>query len=61
MGEGTDMAKSIGASVVGSVAGNKVADKLHLGGAGHMAAGIGGGILGGKAEGDIENKIREKK
>ena len=59
MGEGEDMAKGIGASVVGSVVGNKAADKLHLGGAGHMVGGIGGGILGGQALGEAEKKAHE--
>ncbi|KAI5905925.1 Pre-mRNA-splicing factor SLT11 [Candida parapsilosis] len=36
--------EGIAASVAGSVVGNKAADKAHLGGAGHMAAGILGGI-----------------
>ena len=42
--------EGIAASVAGSVVGNKAADKAHLGGAGHMAAGILGGIGGGTAE-----------
>lgn len=50
------MAKNIGSSVVGSVGGNKVADAAHLGGAGHMAAGLGGSILGSNAEQKFEHR-----
>ncbi|CAR66262.1 DEHA2F03212p [Debaryomyces hansenii CBS767] len=39
-----NMAKSIGASIAGSVGGAKVADKLHLGNGGHMATSIAGSI-----------------
>lgn len=56
MGEKTNMAKSIGASVVGSSGGNKVADKLHLGGMGHMAGGIGGSMLANNAMGKFEHR-----
>lgn len=49
-------AKNIAVSVAGSVGGNKVADKLHLGGAGHIALGVTGGILAGDAEQKVENK-----
>lgn len=48
--------EGIAASVAGSVVGNKAADKAHLGGAGHMAAGILGGIGGGKAEQKADEK-----
>ncbi|KAI5952952.1 SLT11 [Candida margitis] len=42
--------KGIASSVAGSIVGNKVADKAHLGGTGHIAAGILGGIGGENGE-----------
>lgn len=48
--------EGIAASVAGSVVGNKVADKAHLGGVGHIAAGVLGGIGGGKAEQKADEK-----
>ncbi|CAK7892308.1 hypothetical protein CAAN1_19S02344 [[Candida] anglica] len=51
------MAKDIGVSVAGSMGGNKVADALHLGGAGHIA----GGIAGSMAANDAEHKLEDKK
>lgn len=48
-------AKNIAVSVAGSMGGNKVADALHLGGAGHLASGIAGSIAANDAEGKAEN------
>lgn len=45
MGEGSDTIKNIGVSVAGSLAGGKVAEKLHLGRAGGLAGSIGGSLL----------------
>lgn len=50
------MAKSIAVSVVGSTAGNKVADALHLGNMGHMAGAIGGSMLANNAEQKFEHR-----
>ncbi|KAI5967784.1 SLT11 [Candida theae] len=47
-------AEGIAASVAGSLVGNKVADKAHLGGAGHIAAGILGGIGGASANKEVK-------
>lgn len=52
-----ETAKNIGVSVVGSLAGNKVADKLHLGGAGHIVSGVAGGM----AANEADEKVEEKK
>lgn len=57
MGDGLETAKNIGVSVVGSVAGNKVADKLHMGGVGHIASGVAGSI----AANDADQKIEQDK
>lgn len=57
MGDALETAKNIGVSVAGSLAGNKVADKLHLGTAGHIA----GGIAGSMAANDAEQKIDQDK
>ncbi|KAG5419046.1 hypothetical protein I9W82_002813 [Candida metapsilosis] len=51
-----EQVEGIAASIAGSVVGNKAADKAHLGGAGHMAAGILGGIGGGEAEQKLDEK-----
>lgn len=48
--------KNIGVSVAGSLGGNKVADKLHLGNAGHLASSIGGSILANDADQKVEQK-----
>lgn len=52
----SNMAKDIAVGVVGSIGGNKVADKLHLGGVGHIA----GGVLGGIGANDVEHKAEEE-
>lgn len=59
MGDGKETAKAIAVSVAGSVAGNKVADKLHLGGVGHIASGVGGSILANDASAKLEQKKAE--
>jgi len=59
MGEGSDLAKNIGSSVVGSVIGNKAADKMHLGGVGHIVAGVGGSILANDAEHKAEEEAKK--
>lgn len=53
--------KDIAVGVAGSIGGNKVADKLHLGNGGHLAGGVAGGILAGDAERKVEEKRNEKK
>ena len=55
------MAKDIASSVVGSIGGNKVADKLHLGGVGHIVGGVAGGIAGQNLEHKAEDAVREHK
>lgn len=56
MSDALDLAKNIGVSVVGSIAGNKAADALHLGGAGHIAGGVAGSVLANDVEQKEENK-----
>lgn len=53
------MAKNIATSVAGSIGGNKVADALGLGGAGHIAGGVAGSMVAQEGEQKAENKARE--
>lgn len=53
------MAKNIATSVAGSIGGNKVADALHLGGAGHIAGGVAGSIAAQEGEQKVEDKARQ--
>ncbi|CAH2354202.1 hypothetical protein CLIB1423_15S00870 [[Candida] railenensis] len=55
-GDAGEMAKNIAVSVAGSVGGSKVADKLHLGGAGHIASSVAGSMLANDAEQHVEQK-----
>ena len=61
MSDKGNMAKDIASSVVGSIGGNKVADKLHLGGVGHIVGGVAGGIAGYNLEHKAEDEVREHK
>lgn len=51
--------KNIATSVVGSIGGNKVADGLGLGGAGHIASGVAGGMLANEGEHKAEEEAKE--
>lgn len=55
-GDKLETAKNIGVSVAGSMGGNKVADALHLGTAGHIAGGVAGSMAANDAEQKAENK-----
>ena len=61
MSDKGNMAKDIASSVVGSIGGNKVADKLHLGGVSHIVGGVAGGIAGQNLEHKAEDEVREHK
>ncbi|SGZ49218.1 CIC11C00000004124 [Sungouiella intermedia] len=58
-GDKSEMAKNIATSVAGSIGGNKVADALHLGGAGHIAGGVAGSIAAQEGEQKVEDKARQ--
>lgn len=49
------MAENIAVSVAGSMGGNKIADKLHLGGMGHIAGGVAGSMAANDAQHKVEN------
>lgn len=53
------MAKNIGVSVAGSIAGGKVADKLGLGSVGHIATGVGGSMAAISAEHKVEDEAKK--
>lgn len=55
-GDAGETAKNIAIGVAGSIGGNKVADKLHLGGAGHIASGVAGGMGANAADRKVEEK-----
>lgn len=54
--DAAETAKNIAVGVAGSIGGNKVADKLHLGGAGHIVSGVAGGMGANAAEHKVEEK-----
>lgn len=57
MSEGKgQFAKDIAVSVAGSIGGNKVADKLGLGGVGHIVSSVGGSVAANEGEHKLEEK-----
>lgn len=59
MSDKGNMVKDIAVGVTGSIGGGKVADKLGLGQAGHIASNVAGGMAANNAEHKAEGEVKK--